>query len=133
MIAGKSSNRGFHPSARRLRLSATRDIFRSFFFGHAFLYYPSGDAFHGAQDLFYRITPAIAAIQGEAGSRGAGGKGMRANFIMTSTPLCSGLRRRYLALPETLLPKRQALYVRMPGAIPQSAKWNVQIGDGDGL
>lgn len=65
--------------------------------------------------------------------RAAAGCRRRANFIMTSSPLPAGLRRRYLPLPQMLLPKRQVLFVRMPGAMTASAKWNVQIGDWDGL
>jgi hypothetical protein len=63
----------------------------------------------------------------------ATGNRSRANFIMTSSSLPPGLHRRYLMLPQLLLPKRQALFVRMPGAGPSSAKWDVQIGDWDGL
>jgi GNAT superfamily N-acetyltransferase len=63
----------------------------------------------------------------------AGGNGMRANFLMTSSPLLPGLRTRYLPLPRVLLPKRQALFVRTAGAAASSAEWNVQIGDWDGL
>jgi hypothetical protein len=63
----------------------------------------------------------------------AAGSGMRASFIMTSSPLPQGLRKRYLPLPHMLLPKRQTLFVRMPGAKVPSATWNVQIGDWDGL
>jgi ribosomal protein S18 acetylase RimI-like enzyme len=65
--------------------------------------------------------------------RMAAGKGMRANFIMTSTPLVRGLRSRYLPLPRMLLPKRQALFVRTSGAMAPSASWDIQIGDWDGL
>jgi hypothetical protein len=57
----------------------------------------------------------------------------RANFIMTSSPLPAGLRTRYLPLPQMLLPKRQALFVRTPGAMTPSPAWSVQIGDWDGL
>jgi hypothetical protein len=63
----------------------------------------------------------------------AAGNRSRANFIMTSSPLPPGLHRRYLLLPQLLLPKRQALFVRTPGAGLASAKWDVQIGDWDGL
>jgi GNAT superfamily N-acetyltransferase len=65
--------------------------------------------------------------------RSAAGNRSRANFIMTSSPLPPGLRRRYLALPQLLLPKRQALFVRTPGAMTPSPTWSVQIGDWDGL
>ena len=65
--------------------------------------------------------------------RSAAGNRSRANFIMTSSPLPPGLRRRYLVLPQLLLPKRQALFVRTPGAGVSSAKWDVQIGDWDCL
>ena len=65
--------------------------------------------------------------------RAAAGCRLRANFIMTSSPLPAGLRARYLTLPQMLLPKRQALFVRMPGAMTPSPAWSVQIGDWDGL
>jgi hypothetical protein len=39
--------------------------------GDTFLKHRSGDTFHGSQDLFYRITPAIAAIQSDAVSSAA--------------------------------------------------------------
>jgi GNAT superfamily N-acetyltransferase len=63
----------------------------------------------------------------------AAGSGMRANFMMTSSPLVRGMRIRYVPLPRVLLPKRQALFVRTPGTAVSSTKWDVQIGDWDGL
>ena len=63
----------------------------------------------------------------------AAGKGMRANFIMTSSPLSRTLRARYAPLPRVLLPKRQALFVRTPVPTSPSTQWEVQIGDWDGL
>jgi hypothetical protein len=68
-----------------------------------------------------------------ASERMAASNGMRANFLMTSSPLLPALRTRYLPLPHVLLPKRQALFVRMPGTVVSSTKWDVQIGDWDGL
>lgn len=65
--------------------------------------------------------------------RVAASKGMLANFMMTSSPLLPGMRARYLPLPRVLLPKRQALFVRTPGAMASSTRWDVQIGDWDGL
>jgi hypothetical protein len=65
--------------------------------------------------------------------RMAASKGMRANFIMTSSPLIRGLRARYVPLPRVLLPKRQALFVRTSGPMAPSTKWDIQIGDWDGL
>jgi hypothetical protein len=65
--------------------------------------------------------------------RAAAGCRLRANFIMTSSPLPAGLRARYLTLPQMLLPKRQALFVRTPGGMTPSPAWSVQIGDWDGL
>jgi hypothetical protein len=65
--------------------------------------------------------------------RMAASKGMRANFLMTSSPLIRGLRTRYVPLPRVLLPKRQALFVRTSGPMAPSTKWDIQIGDWDGL
>ncbi|MBR1269499.1 GNAT family N-acetyltransferase [Bradyrhizobium sp. AUGA SZCCT0222] len=79
-----------------------------------------------------RSETALADLIKESESVGAG-KGMQANFIMTSPPLYPSLRRRYLRLPQVLLPKRQSLYFRAPGAEQVPADWNVQIGDWDGL
>jgi hypothetical protein len=63
----------------------------------------------------------------------AAGKGMRANFIMTSSPLVRGLRTGYAPVPRLVLPKRQALFVRTPGPMASSMQWDIQIGDWDGL
>ena len=65
--------------------------------------------------------------------RTAAANGLRASFIMTGSPLLPGLRTRYVPLPGVLLPKRQMLFVRMPGVGVSSARWDVQIGDWDGL
>jgi hypothetical protein len=59
--------------------------------------------------------------------------GRFANFIMISSPLPPGMRKRYVQLPRLLLPKRQALYVRVPGLSVPPPSWDVQIGDWDGL